>query len=234
MTDERKAYYWLAASGLGTAKQYALLEIYGKPSEIIGDIRSEKLSEFCGSAYKRMRKSADEPYLDGELAALKKKGVKLLVAGYDNYPVRLAESEEKPPLVLYAKGETSLLSRETLAVVGSRACTDYGKNVTIGWTETLCKRFVIVSGHATGIDTYAVKSCVESGGSAIVVLACGHDKFALPDYLRKAEGRYLLLGAYPPHATAAKYVYAERNRLISGISDGALVVEAGEKSGAIC
>lgn len=233
MTDERKAFYWLAASGLSLAKQYALLDIFGSPSEIVDSIGSEKLREFAGSCYKRMKASSDESLLNEELYGLKKKGIKLLVRGYDGYPAALTECEDRPPLVLYAKGNESLLSEEKLAVVGSRACTDYGKNVAVGWTETLCKRFVIVSGHATGVDTYAVRSCVEAGGRAIVVLACGHGKYDLPDFLRKAEGRYLLVGAYPPLANANKYVYAERNRLMSGISDGVLVVEAGEKSGAL-
>ncbi len=233
MTDERKAYYWLATSGLSVAKQYALLGIYGMPSEIADSVGSEKLREYCGACYKRMKQSADESFLDKELTALKKKGIRLLVKGYGNYPEKLAQCEDRCPLVLYAKGNDGLLAAETLAVVGSRACTDYGRTVATNWTETLCRRFVIVSGHATGIDTYAVRSCVEAGGSAVIVLACGHDKFPQPDFLKNAEGRYLLIGEYPPSATANKYVYGARNRLISGLSDGVLIVEAGEKSGAL-
>lgn len=233
MTDERKAYYWLSSSGLSLSKQYALLDIYGKPSEIADSVGSEKLREFCGKCYKRMKQSADESFLDKELYALKKKGIKLLIKGYGNYPVKFAECEDKTPLVFYAKGNDALLSEETLAVVGSRASTDYGRTVASSWSETLCRRFVIVSGHATGIDTYAVKSCIGAGGSAIVVLACGHDKYVLPDFLKNAEDRYLLLSAYSPSTPAGKYVYGERNRVISGISDGVLIVEAGEKSGAL-
>lgn len=233
MTDERKAYYWLHTSGLSPRRMYALLDIYGKPSEIIKGLDSDKLREFCGGAYENMARRADEELITEELRAIGRRGLRLLVRGYGNYPEKLSACEEFPPLVLYAEGNDELLGRQSLAVVGSRACTDYGRRVATEWAEELSASFVIVSGHATGIDGYAVKSALAAGGCAICVLACGHDAFARPEYMKDAGNRLLLVGAYPPDRKANKFVYHERNRVISGISDGVLVVEAGEKSGAL-
>ena len=233
MKDERKAYYWLHTSGLSLRRQHVLLGIYGSPNEIIADMRSEKLREFCGGAYDSMCNRADEAFITEELYEIGRKGLKLLVKGSAGYPDKLASCEEYAPLVLYTKGNRGLLSRSILAVVGSRASTDYGRRVATEWSEKLSGTFVIASGHATGIDTYALKSALEAGGCAICVLACGHDCFDMPDFMNRAEDRLLVIGAYPPGTRAHKYIYHERNRLLSGISDAVLVVEAGEKSGAL-
>ncbi len=233
MTDERKAYYWLHTSGLSLRRRHALLEIYGAPSEIMADLGSEKLREFCGGAYDEMLRRADENVLNEELYGLRRKGLRLLVTGHPGYPEKLAACEEYPPHVLYCKGNTELLGRPTLAVVGSRASTDYGRRVAGEWAAELSGTFVIVSGHATGIDTYALRGALDAGGSVICVLACGHDRFDMPEFLSAAGDRALVMSAYPPGFVANKFVYHERNRLLSGISDGVLIVEAGEKSGAL-
>ena len=233
MKDERKAYYWLHTSGLSLRRQHVLHDIYGAPCDIISDLSSDKLREFCGNAYERMAQRADEELINNELYSVSRKKLRLLVAGNDGYPAKLTECEKYFPFILYAKGNCELLSKPALAIVGSRASTDYGKRVATEWTEELAKTFVIVSGHATGIDSYALKSALTAGGNAICVLACGHDKFELPDYMKDAGDRLLIISAYRPDARANKYVYFERNRLMSGISDGVLVVEAGAKSGAL-
>ena len=233
MTDERKAYYWLHTSGLSLRRQHVLLDIYGNPCEIISDLSSDKLREFCGNAYERMVQRADEELINNELYSVNRKKLRLLVSGNNGYPVKLAECEKYSPFILYAKGNCELLSRPALAIVGSRASTDYGKRVATEWTEKLSKTFVIVSGHATGIDSYALKSALNAGGNVICVLACGHDKFELPDFMKEAEDRVLIISAYRPEARANKFVYFERNRLLSGIADGVIVIEAGIKSGAL-
>ncbi len=233
MTDERKAYYWLCSCGLTARKAQTLLGIYGKPSEILADLRSEKLREFCGNAYAVLEARADEELLTRELREIKKLGLRVLVIGYDGYPERLKNSMEYPPPVLYARGDVSVLSLPSVAMVGSRASTDYGRRVASEWAAELSGTFAIVSGHATGIDTYALGGALEAGGRAISVLACGHDRFDEPSFMRKAEDRLLVISEYPPGRRANKFVYHERNRLISGLSDGVIVVEAGEKSGAL-
>lgn len=234
MTDERKAYYWLGSSGLSAKKAGMLLEIYGSPSEIMSAAgREEKLKEFCGNAYDALVERADEELLTRELHEIKNKGIRVIVPCSDIYPERLRLSMEYPPVTLFAKGNCDLLESNTLAMVGSRACTDYGRRVATEWAAELSERFTIVSGHATGIDTYALSGALSAGGSAISVLACGHDRFDVPSFMKNASDRLLLIGEYPPQRASNRFVYHERNRLISGLSDGVVIVEAGEKSGAL-
>lgn len=234
MTDERKAYYWLGSSGLSAKKARLLLEIYGSPSEIMSAAgREEKLREFCGNAYDALVARADEELLTRELREIKSKGIRVIVPCSEFYPERLSRSMEYPPVALFAKGNCELLTRPSLAMVGSRASTDYGRRVATEWAAELSEKFTIVSGHATGIDTYALGGTLSSGGSAISVLACGHDKFDVPAFMKNSSDRVLLIGEYPPGRASNKFVYHERNRLISGLSDGVVIVEAGEKSGAL-
>lgn len=234
MTDERKALYWLATSKLSLAKQNSLLEIFDSAIDIIKSINSEKIREFAGDkAYARMKATIDEAVINKELYALSAYGLKLLIRGYRGYPEKLDESTN-PPLILYTKGNIKLLEEKSLCVIGTRRCSEYGRKIANEWTAALCSKFVIVSGYATGIDTYAVESCIKAGGRAIIVLACGHNKFKLPEYLKNVpQDRYLLISEYEPDFVTQKHVYSERNRLLSGLSDGVLIIEASEQSGAL-
>ena len=235
MTDERKALFWLSASGLAAAKQNKLLEIFGSASEVRASLASAKLREFVGDkCYARLCAGKDEATVDDALHAIAAKGIRLLLRGFDGYPAALDVREAEPPPVLYSQGNADLLRRPAVCIVGTRRCTDYGRRVANEWAAALAAKFVIVSGYATGVDTYAVKSCLAGGGSAIIVLACALDKYDMPDFMRKCpRERLLLLSEYPLGTRTAKFSYHERNRLLSGLSRGVIVVEAPEKSGAL-
>lgn len=233
MTDERKALWWLSASGLSAAKQNKLLEIFGSALDVYGS-SSEKLKEFVGDrCYAQLVNTKDERVIDERLREIAAKGIRLIFRGREGYPSALDVIGDPPP-VLYIKGNAELFKSSAVCMVGTRRCTDYGKRVATEWAATLSKKFVIVSGYATGIDTYVLKSCLASGGRAIVVLACGIDKYDLPDFMRKCPPeRLLLVSEYPMGSHTAKFSYHERNRLLSGLSRGVIVVEASEKSGAL-
>lgn len=235
MTDERKALWWLSDSGLPAAKQNKLLEIFGSASEVRAALPSEKLREFAGDrAYARLLDAKEEDIIDARLHKLAAQGVKLLCRGYEGYPQSLLDCESEPPPVLYTRGNAALLAAPAVCIVGTRRCTDYGKRAATEFAAALAAKFVIVSGHATGVDTYAVKSCLASGGRAVVVLACGLDQFDPPDHLRKCPPeRLLLVSEYPQGTRTTKFAYHERNRLLSALSRGVIVAEAAEKSGAL-
>lgn len=235
MTDERKALYWLSVGGVPTEKQNELLRIYGCALDIFDAFPSEKLREYVGDGvYASLRKQHDEELLDGQLRKLHADGIRVLLRGFPDYPALLAQTETDPPAVLYAKGNTDLLKRRMICMVGTRRCTDYGKRVATEWAAELSSKFVLVTGHATGIDTYALKGCLGAGGKAVVVLACGMDKFVLPDFARKCPPEnLLLLSEYPPVGHAMKFTFLGRNRLLSGLAEGTVVVEASKKSGAL-
>lgn len=230
MTDERKALFWLSNGGTPSDKLNKLVEIYGSALEVFNDFPTEKLKKFLGDRiYSALRLTRDEKTIDEKLMKLKADGIRVLLRGNPDYPEPLTNIDE-PPAVLYLKGNAELLKRKCIAVVGTRRCTDYGKRVATEWTAELAEKFTVVTGHATGIDTYAAKSAAEKG-SLICVLACGIDMFTVPDFMRKAD--LLLVSEYPYGTHTEKFMYAERNRLFGGLSEAVLIVEASRRSGAL-
>lgn len=142
-----------------------------------------------------------------------------------------------PPLVLFYKGNVALLEREKLAIVGARVATDYGYHVLQKIMPELTKRgFVIVSGLAKGIDSFAHQFSISNQGKTIGVVGTGLD-ICYP----KSSGNlqiemsqhHLVLSEYPNGTQPAKFHFPMRNRIIAGLSGGVLVVEAKKRSGSL-
>ncbi len=180
---------------------------------------------------------------DRELERVVRANVWIITDGDPHYPRHLAEIPQ-PPLALYGKGERGALEKTatgpSVAVVGTRRPTAYGLEMT----ERLVARLVdagvaIVSGLAVGIDTRAHRTALEAGGKTIAVLGSGIDRESLfpPENAglaeRIAESGGVVVSEYPPGTPALKEHFPQRNRIISGLSAGVLVVEAREKSGAL-
>jgi len=144
----------------------------------------------------------------------------------------------RPPWVLYYQGNVNLLKEERiLAIVGTRTPTPYGIQVAKDLIPNLVnEKFVIVSGLALGIDSYAHLNTIQSGGKTIAILGSGLLQ-VYPKQNRQLAGiigsSHLLLSEYPPFQKAEKHFFPERNRIISGISKGTLVIEAKERSGSL-
>lgn len=153
------------------------------------------------------------------------------------YPDRLRHIYN-PPWVIYAKGRLSILQEEiALAVVGMREATAYGQEVIERLLPPLIRRGgCIISGLAAGIDTYAHRSAVRHGGSTIAVLGGGlfhiypKENTSLALKMMKEQ---LVISEYTPFTKPERWMFPMRNRLISGLSDGVLVVEAKMKSGSL-
>ena len=153
------------------------------------------------------------------------------------YPCLLRETY-KPPWVLYAKGNTKLLTaNKYLAVVGSRQMTAYGKKaIELLFPELIQKGFVIVSGLARGIDTHAHQTTMNLDGHTIGVIAGGFQHIYPKENEEIAKDmmkRQLVLSEYPPSAFPQKWQFPMRNRIISGICQGTLVIEAKKSSGSL-
>ncbi len=233
MTDERKALFWLSDGGTSSDKLNKLLEIYGSALEVYNGFSSGKLREFLGErVYSALRATRDEGEIDRRLRTLKAQGIRVLLRSSADYPELLRQSDT-PPAVLYIKGNDKLLCTRCLSVVGTRRCTDYGKRVATDWTAELATEFTIVTGHATGIDTYAAKSALAAGGKVICLLACGMDLFDPPPFMKEKAENLLLVTEYPNGTHTEKFMYAERNRLFGGLSEAVVIVEAARKSGAL-
>ncbi len=153
------------------------------------------------------------------------------------YPPFLKEIYQ-PPWVLYAKGDLELLqSKRKLAIVGSRLATNYStKVITRLMKELVEEKITIVSGLAHGVDSIAHKLAIENGGKTIGVIAGGifhiypKESIELAGEMMK---HHLVISEYPPLTKPLKWQFPMRNRIISGLSNGTLVVEAKKKSGSL-
>jgi DNA processing protein len=155
----------------------------------------------------------------------------------DDYPDRL-KTIYQPPWMLFARGNLSLLkNRESLAVVGSRNATAYGIGaIDYLFPSLIDNNVLIVSGLAKGIDAHAHKAAIRLGGKTIGVIAGGFQNLYPKENVKLAEymmEKQLVLSEYPPSTMPAKWQFPMRNRIISGLSEGTLVIEARKKSGSL-
>lgn len=152
------------------------------------------------------------------------------------YPTRLAEIYDAPP-VLYTRGAFAPEDEWAVAVVGTRNVTAYGREVTHRLVADLVRHNVtIVSGLARGVDGLAHRAALDAGGRTIAVFACGVDVIYPPEHRRLAEeiaASGVLVSEYPTGAAPEAGNFPARNRIISGLTLGSIVIEAGERSGAL-
>lgn len=140
-----------------------------------------------------------------------------------------------PPFVLFYYGDLSLLNENTIGVIGMRAPSEYGKQVTEDISADLADNdFVIISGIALGVDTIAHNTSIKNGGKTIAVLGCGIDYcYPTQNYslYEELKNNHLVISEYPGTLAPSKWMFPARNRLIAGLSDSIVVTEAKENSG---
>ena len=152
------------------------------------------------------------------------------------YP-KLLKHISDPPKVLYCRGDTKLLNTECFAVVGTRSMTPYGREAAQQIVPGLARHFTIVSGLALGVDAVAHRATLDSNGKTIAVLGSGiglitpETNLRLGQDILKNDG--LIISEHPGKKPAGKESFPERNRIISGLSKGVLIIEADEKSGSL-
>jgi DNA processing protein len=173
---------------------------------------------------------------EGELARLAQLQVSAITLLEPEYPTWL-QHIQSPPAVLYVRGSLEPQDELALAVVGTRRATRYGLEVTRRIVPELVRAGVtIVSGLALGIDGAAHQAALDAGGRTLAVMACGVDVVYPREHrllARAISENGALLSEYPPGVQPDARNFPPRNRIISGLSRGVLVVEAGEKSGAL-
>lgn len=167
---------------------------------------------------------------------LTKRKIHLLAYNDAEYPAWLREIAD-PPELLYAMGKLESLSMPAIALVGTRNPTVYGKNIARQFGMELAKRkWAAISGLARGIDGEAHRGAVEANGVTIAVLGCGIDQIYPKENEKLAEkikDQGLLLSEYAPGTVPQKGFFPERNRIISGLGRGTIVVEAASRSGSL-
>ncbi|MEJ8302528.1 DNA-processing protein DprA [Saccharibacillus sacchari] len=187
-----------------------------KQAKVAGNIRIEEARERLG----RLRQRGIEPisYFDEE------------------YPTLMKESA-KPPWMLYTIGRRELLHDFSIAIVGTRAPTAYGRVICERVAGTLAENGVcLVSGMARGIDGYTHREALRRGGATIAVLGAGVDVAYPPEHNhlhREIAEQGLIVSEFPPGTRPSPGLFPLRNRIIAGLSRGVLIVEAAEKSGSL-
>ena len=174
---------------------------------------------------------------DGErvMTQLAELGARVLLSGDPAFPAQLEEIHDPPP-ILFVWGDLSLLTRPSVAIVGSRDHTDYGAEATRILASAVAARAVVVSGMARGIDALAHTAALDAGGRSIGVLGNGFG-VVYPQSNRDLYDRMVkhgcLVTEHPPWEKPHTGSFPRRNRLISGLARAVVVVEAGAQSGAL-
>ncbi len=166
-----------------------------------------------------------------------KREIHILSQDSPDYPAPLLTIHDPPPL-LYVRGQMLPQDVFSLAIIGTRHLTDYGRRQTRRLGEALAKAgFTIISGLARGIDTLAHQAALNVGGRTLAVLGSGHSKLYPPENQSLADSIVASGGAvlseYPPLHPSARWTFPQRNRIVSGLSLGVCVIEAPLKSGAM-
>lgn len=241
--DEETKYWVLFSSfpGIGPLRFDLLLSYFGS-AKTAWQASREKLTEIgLGNALTKkfidFRSSCD---IDAIIERLQTEQVFVVTKQNTKYPKLLREISDAP-FVLYGKGKKpskSLDFEKTIAVVGTRKMTNYGKAATRRIVEELVSYgFVVVSGLAYGVDSAAHTACLDAGGLTLAVLGCGVDIIAPPSsrgiYERIIDGNGFILSEMPLSLQPTKGLFPARNRIISGLSQGVVVVEGTEKSGSL-
>lgn len=234
--EDLKYWVWLSRLYLNSQRLKNCLEKY-TPDEI-WNLNEEELNIFFTNG--EVNKILNVNYrdkLEAHVTYMKKYDIKMLTINDRDYPDKLKDIIDAP-IVLYAIGDLKLLKRKNIAIVGSRKCTEYGRTVSEAFSYLLAKNnFAITSGLASGIDSAAHNGCMIANGNTIAVVGTGLDivypkeNIELMKNIIKNNG--LIISEFPLGTKPNKLNFPKRNRIISAISDGILVVEAGEKSGAL-
>lgn len=230
--------YWLALSRvkyLGPVKCFRLLKFFGSAEKIWSASPEELQTSQCLDklALGNLLAARAAPLPEDEWEKLQKQEIRLLTLSDDAYPLSLLQMPDPPPL-LYVKGE--IPEAPALAIVGSRKATFYGLGAAEQLANSLAAQGItIISGLARGIDTAAHKGALKSG-KTVAVLGCGLDIYYPPEnkaLYQLISERGGLISEFPLGTKPDRVNFPRRNRIISGLANGVLLVEAAEKSGSL-
>lgn len=224
--------------GIGPRLTAALLNRFGSAAAVLR-ATAEQLCEVphiggktAGELHRAMR-TAD---VSGELESMARHGVRLLALGTTDYPAALAEIGD-PPHLLFVRGTLTAADAKSVALVGPRHCSSYGRRIAERLATGLVQRgYTVVSGLARGIDGVAHRAALKAGGRTVAVLAGGLSRIYPPEHAELAA-EVQSAGALISEASMSMQpmagMFPARNRLISGLSRAVVVIEAAERSGAL-
>ncbi|MBQ2714598.1 MAG: DNA-processing protein DprA [Clostridia bacterium] len=215
----------------------SLFDDFGDIFDLYAEYRDIIVQKTSESFYDALKEGIEKDVVGRELIECDKLGITPVTYVSENYPDRLFNISA-PPLVLFCRGRLELLSCDlSIGVVGSRKVSRYGVDTAEKFGRELADNgVVVVSGLARGIDTASHKGALSVEGDTIAVVATGLDTVYPPENLsvfNEICEKGLVVTEYVTKTQAQPFRFPERNRIITGLSDGLLVVEAGKKSGAL-
>ena len=239
MTEKEYLYLLLHAAGTGAVTAQRLYEHIGSYEHIWKAEKRElersgllSHGRLSGLLEARLR----EEELREDFAALEKRGLRFIAWWEEGYPGRLLPFRDRPA-GLFVRGTLPAKDRFTAAIVGARSCTELGRQTAERLAFRLAEAGVqVISGLALGIDGAAHKGALEAGGKTFAVLGCGADRcYPRENYglFHKMETQGGVLSEFVPGTSPLPMNFPMRNRIISGLSDAVILVEAREKSGSL-
>jgi DNA processing protein len=224
--------------GIGPRLTAALLKRFGSAAGAlrasVGQLR--EVPHIGGKLAEDLHRAMRAADPSAELELVERHGVQLLALGTAAYPAALAEIED-PPHLLYVRGTIESRDAKAVALVGSRSCTSYGRRVAERLAAGLAQKgYTIVSGLARGIDGAAHRAALKAGGRTLAVLAGGLSRIYPPehaDLAQQVQAAGALISEAAMMMEPLATLFPGRNRIISGLSRGVVVVEAAERSGAL-
>lgn len=238
MDDEKR--FWVAfnyVKGIGPVRFQSLLDVFGSP-EVAWNASIDELQKtgLSNKVVENLLQVRSQISIDKIWNDILKKGIKVLTWMDSEYPRRLKDINQPPP-VIYVKGQLIEEDDWAVAIVGTRRMTGYGRMVAEDTAQILALNGItVVSGLARGIDSIAHKAAIESGGRTLAVLGNGVDRIYPPE--NRSLGAQIiengaLLSNYPPGTPPESSNFPPRNRIISGLCRAVVIVEAGKRSGAL-
>ena len=238
--EDKRYWIWLSLiKGLGAKRKGMLIDKFKDPS-VIYNLKEKDFLNIKGIGEETIKNLLDEKIkqnLGKHINFMAKNDIDIISINDENYPQILKHIYD-PPISLYIRGNHKILNTKSIAIVGCRELSDYGKKASKYFAYNLAKRnLTVISGLAKGIDSYAHIGTLCAKGNTIAVVGNGLDTIYpienvyLANEILKNNGA--IISEYPLGTKPEKMNFPARNRIISGLSKGVLVVEAKEKSGTL-
>ena len=254
MIEEKRYWIWFSLiKGLGNKRKQKLLKIYKNPQKIYY-LKKEELMNICGIGEQIVDKILDRSIknvVNRYIEYMENNNIDIITIMDENYPQNLKQIYD-PPIILYVKGNKKILNNKAIAIIGCREASEYGKKAAKYFGYNIAKEGVnIISGLAKGVDSYShignIYALVENSyqnvdnysacGKPIAIVGTGLD-IVYPKENKELETEIIksggcIISEYPLGTKPNKINFPARNRIISGMSDGVIVIEAKEKSGTL-
>ena len=238
LKGEKLDYWiWFSTLKISSYKKFKLLEILKIPEKIykLSEKDLNEIKNIDSEIYHEIIKNKDTLLNTRMLEYMAKNAIKYITIYDDIYPDKLKNIYD-PPVVLFYKGNINMINNKNIAIVGARKASQYGIKTAYNISKELSDKYTITSGLALGIDSASHKGSVNSINSTIAVIGSGLDYMYPKENVvlyNQILKKGLILSEYPVGVRPLPTNFPARNRIISGLSDGVIVVEASQKSGSL-